>query len=75
MDWDEAVQLLKSHLEVAWTRMMAHYDSGRKDQDFAVRDMVYLKIQPYRRSTLHRLPTRNWQLIFMVPSRFWSVLA
>lgn len=39
--------------------MKTYYDRGRKDQEYAVGDMVYLKIQPYHHSTLH-CPTNQY---------------
>ncbi|XP_075085020.1 uncharacterized protein LOC142168259 [Nicotiana tabacum] len=46
------LQLLKHHLHRAQLRMKQQADSHRTDRSFSVGDWVYLKIQPYKQSTL-----------------------
>lgn len=50
------LQLLKYHLVMAQLRMKQHADSHKSDRNFAIADWVYLKLQPYKQSTLTSQP-------------------
>ncbi|XP_060200476.1 uncharacterized protein LOC132628731 [Lycium barbarum] len=54
-------QLLKDHLSKAQERMKYYADQRRNDREFAVGDMVYLKLQPYRQTFIAL--RRNLKLI------------
>ncbi|XP_070054168.1 uncharacterized protein [Nicotiana tomentosiformis] len=45
-------QLLKDNLTKAQERMKYYTDKRRSDREFQVGDMVYLKLQPYRQTSL-----------------------
>ncbi|XP_070003299.1 uncharacterized protein LOC142165768 [Nicotiana tabacum] len=49
-------QLAKFHLGRAQQRMQAHANSYKSDCVFKVRDWVFVKLQPYRQSTLSLSP-------------------
>lgn len=44
--------MLKFHVKRAQDRMKRMNDKGRSDRVFQVRDLVYLKLQPYRQHSL-----------------------
>nr|GEU70218.1 retrotransposable element Tf2 [Tanacetum cinerariifolium] len=46
--------MLKFHLRRAQDRMKAIADGHRTDRQYAVGDMVYLKLQPYRQTTVRQ---------------------
>jgi transposase InsO family protein len=45
-------EIIKDNLVKAQARMEVYADKHGKEREFEVRDMVYLKIQPYRHTTL-----------------------
>jgi exosome complex RNA-binding protein Rrp4 len=47
-----AQQVIKDNLLKAQSRIKQQADKNRQDREFAVGDMVYLKIQPYRHTSL-----------------------
>ena len=51
---EAAIQLLKFHLQRAQGRMKTMADRHRTDREFEVGALVYLKLQPYRQSTLRK---------------------
>ena len=52
---EETIKLLKFHLHRAQNRMKQHADGKRSDRQFAIGDLVYIKLQPYRQqSVVHR---------------------
>ncbi|XP_023644452.1 uncharacterized protein LOC111832374 [Capsella rubella] len=51
---DAALALIKSHLHKAQHRMKKKADEHRREVEFAVGDMVFLKMRPYRRKSLAR---------------------
>jgi hypothetical protein len=46
------LQLLKSRLEEARSRMKLYADQNRTEREFEVGDWVFLRLQPYRQTTL-----------------------
>nr|GEU46661.1 RNA-directed DNA polymerase, eukaryota [Tanacetum cinerariifolium] len=52
IDWDKLLRDLCSNLLVARDRMKSKADSKRREAEFSVGDMVYLKLQSYRESTV-----------------------
>ena len=60
---DELLEQLKSNLAVAINRMKQGADQRRRDVEFQVGDMVFLRLQPYRQHTAfkrahHKLASR-----------------
>uniref|UniRef100_A0A2N9HQL5 Reverse transcriptase n=1 Tax=Fagus sylvatica TaxID=28930 RepID=A0A2N9HQL5_FAGSY len=51
-DRDTILQTLKDNLVVAQNRMKTNADKHRREQNFDVDDLVYLKLQPFHQSTL-----------------------
>lgn len=49
---DEMINVLKLQLEKAQSRMKKTADTGRREVQFQVGDLVYLKLQPYRQRSL-----------------------
>ena len=47
-----AIEMLKFYLARAQNRMKQQADKGRSDRQFTVGDWVYVKLQPYRQSTV-----------------------
>uniref|UniRef100_A0A0A9GZC9 Integrase zinc-binding domain-containing protein n=1 Tax=Arundo donax TaxID=35708 RepID=A0A0A9GZC9_ARUDO len=47
-----AMQNIKSNLKLAQDRMRKYADRKRTERTFSVGDMVYLKMQPYRHTSL-----------------------
>lgn len=47
-----AMQVIKDNLSKAQNKMKTYADKRRKEREFQVGDMVYLKIQPYRHTSL-----------------------
>ncbi|KAJ0436024.1 putative nucleotidyltransferase, Ribonuclease H [Helianthus annuus] len=52
VDRDKLLNDLRSNLLVARDRMKSKADAKRREVEFSVGDMVYLKLQPYRQSTV-----------------------
>jgi len=52
MQRQKFLQLLKDNLNTTQARMKYFVDNRRTERDFAVGDQVYLKLQPYRQSSL-----------------------
>ena len=46
------LDLVKQHLLRAQARMKKQVDKGRSERNFAVGDMVFLKLQPYVQSSV-----------------------
>ncbi|GJW13110.1 retrotransposable element Tf2 [Tanacetum coccineum] len=51
---EAAIQLLKFHLQRAQDRMKTMTDKKRTERVFGITDLVLLKLQPYRQSTLRQ---------------------
>lgn len=51
---EEALKVLKFHLERAQNRMSQYANSHRSARSFSIGSYVYLKLQPYRQFTLRR---------------------
>lgn len=61
--WQELLLKLKNRLEKAPVTIKVHADSKRRDVSFKVGDWVYVKLRPYRQSsvsgaTYHKLSKR-----------------
>lgn len=74
---EEVINLLKFHLMRAQNRMKQHADARRSDRVFQSGDFVYLKLQPYKQSSLktgtpHKLAPRFYGP-FKVLERIGSV--
>jgi len=51
---DEVLGILKEHLRVAQDKMKKNADLKRRDVEYKVRGMVFLKIRPYRQSSMRK---------------------
>lgn len=49
---DRVMRELRTQLQQAQERMKAAYDRGRVEREFSVGDWVYLRLQPYRQTSL-----------------------
>jgi hypothetical protein len=49
---EEAIKLIQFHLLRAQNRMLQQANKHRSDRVFAIRDYVYLKLQPYRQLSM-----------------------
>ena len=49
---ESVIKLLKFYLVIAQNRMKQQADKERFDRQFEVRNWVYVKLQPYRQSTM-----------------------
>ena len=49
---EAAIRMLKFYLQRAQNRMKQQSDKKRSDRNFEVGDLVYLKLQPYRQTTV-----------------------
>ncbi|GJU09211.1 retrotransposable element Tf2 [Tanacetum coccineum] len=62
---EKANQMLQFHIKRAHGRMKNMANKNRTDREFAKQDWVYLKLQPYRQSTIrkgkyHKLTTKYY---------------
>ncbi|KAK9681875.1 hypothetical protein RND81_10G034000 [Saponaria officinalis] len=53
LDREEALQLIRNNPAKAQNRMRQQADKNRSDRSFEVGEYVYLKLQPYRQSSVH----------------------
>ena len=49
---EEGIKVLRFHLRRAQNRMKQNADRKRSDREFAIRDYVLVKLQPYRQNSL-----------------------
>nr|GEV89790.1 transposon Ty3-I Gag-Pol polyprotein [Tanacetum cinerariifolium] len=49
---EEAIQMIKLHLQSSRNRMKQQADKSRCEREFDIRDMVFLKLQPHRQVTI-----------------------
>nr|GEX27634.1 hypothetical protein [Tanacetum cinerariifolium] len=49
---EQVITMLKFHLKTAQDKMKTYADKKRSEREFAVGDLVYLKLQPYKQLTL-----------------------
>ncbi|GJT70041.1 hypothetical protein Tco_1029327 [Tanacetum coccineum] len=73
---EAAIQLLKFHLQRAQDRMKTMADKKRTERVFGITDLILLKLQPYRQSTLrqhkhHKLAPKYYGP-FKIVSRWWT---
>ncbi|XP_047979196.1 uncharacterized protein LOC125221113 [Salvia hispanica] len=66
---DEALELLRHHLQRAQQRMTITANKHRRDVHFSVGDSVYLKFRPHRQSTLFSACNRKLAPRFSGPFR------
>lgn len=67
---DDALQVLKEHLQVAQDQMKKFPDKKRREVEFQVDDLVFLKLQHIDSQTLR--PTRNEKPLEF-PKIFWII--
>ncbi|KAG6394685.1 hypothetical protein SASPL_145275 [Salvia splendens] len=63
------LELLRHHLQRAQDRMAASANKKRRDVEFAVGDMVYVRFRPHRQSTLFSSRNRKMAPRFFGPFR------
>jgi hypothetical protein len=51
-DRNVIINLLKEHLQLAQNRMKVQADKGRTERVFQIGDWVYLRLQPYRQTSI-----------------------
>jgi hypothetical protein len=56
--FDEVLRTLKSHLEQARNRMKQQVDKRRTDDEFMTGDWVFVRLQPYKQSSLKNYKRR-----------------
>ncbi|KAG6402579.1 hypothetical protein SASPL_134776 [Salvia splendens] len=66
---DEVLELLHHHLRRAQERMRASANKQRRDVEFSVGDMVYLRFRPHRQSSLFTARNRKLAPRFFGPFR------
>lgn len=49
---DHTLQILKTHLQDAQTRMKNYANAPRTEQSFEINDLVFLRLQPYRQTSI-----------------------
>ncbi|XP_015158870.1 uncharacterized protein [Solanum tuberosum] len=52
IQWQQFLQLLKDNLHATQARMLFFADNRKTDREVAVGDLVYLKLQPYKQTSL-----------------------
>ena len=57
---DAILRQLKTNLHVATNRMKQVANSKRRNIEYQVGDMVFLKLQPYRQQSVFKLHFRGW---------------
>lgn len=66
---DDQLSVLKQHLSAAQNRMKMQADSKRTDRQFAVGELVLLKLQPYVQQSVVRRPCPKLAFKFYGPYR------
>jgi hypothetical protein len=61
----EILKVLKENLQMAHNRKKVHADRHRVDCSFGVGDLVFLRLQPYRQSSLKKRKRRSSSLCSM----------
>ena len=61
MTSDEVIRILKSHLQEARNRMKQQTDIKRNDREFEVGDWVFVRLQPYKQTSLKN--SKNHKLV------------
>jgi hypothetical protein len=63
---DEILKELRQNIQQAQVRMKQNADKHRRDVEFAVGDWVYLRLQPYRQSSVNSLSQLSGYQIWSV---------
>ncbi|PRQ37125.1 putative nucleotidyltransferase, Ribonuclease H [Rosa chinensis] len=53
-DRDERLKILQHNIQLPQNRMKVYYDKYHTEREFAVGDMIFLKLQPYRQSSIQK---------------------
>ncbi|WVZ83700.1 LOW QUALITY PROTEIN: hypothetical protein U9M48_030821 [Paspalum notatum var. saurae] len=69
-----AQQVIKDNLQKAQNRIKHQADKNRQERQFAVGDMVYLKIQPYRHTSLSSHRSLKLHSKYYGPFESWNRL-
>ncbi|XP_075099028.1 uncharacterized protein LOC142175920 [Nicotiana tabacum] len=68
---ESTIRLLKHHLQLAQSRMKSHADKERSFREFAMGDMVFVRLQPYRQMSLkgqsyHKMSPKYFGLFLVI---------
>lgn len=72
MKRDAIIKEVKEMIKKAQVRMKHIYHSKHKERKFSVRDMVYLKLQPYRQLSVSMRKNFKLLLKIMVPTKCYK---
>ena len=63
----EILKLLKGNLQVAQNQQKQYADKHREERTFQVDDLVYLRLQPYKQTSLKNNGVGNLKPIYYGP--------
>lgn len=68
-EYQDILRVLKENLEMAHNRQKKYYDQHRAERSYDMGDMVYLRLQPFRQSSLKKWRAEKLQPRFFDPYR------
>lgn len=70
-EYQDIMRVLKENLQMAQNRQKKYYDQHRTERSFEVGNMVYVRLQPFRQSSLKQRKAEKLQPRFF---RLYKVL-
>jgi hypothetical protein len=70
----ETLKILKENLQMAQNKMKQKEDKHQSERQFEEGDWVFLRLQPYKQSTLKKKNNNNLAPNFMDPTRLFTRL-